>query len=1224
MIVQRGKLSEQYLRLWCLANNQGIQELREFMRDSKFRLQYSDINDIRKLLTPGQELHILTDKVWWFLVIGISVTVTLFTIYCLSRDIDSLYVHFYYFPIVLLAYRYSWKGFGGAVLLGFSYVVLVLLFKGTANGVFLEAALNFIVFFSVAMFISFSSMQLKKIQDALKKFCAVQESYLLQAPAIVMILDWEGTIKLLNAKGCEILECNFEEIKGRRWVDVFARDDQKENIGAYFHDLVRGVSDPYREIEFNMVTMKGREKTIRWFFTVLNESDGTGILSYGEDITEEKATLEIIRERDNFQQMLLDNMLAGMVIIDAKTHTIENINKAAAVLVGMPGDRIIGRQCNRFLCPAQKGNCPVTDKNQIIDNEDRVLLCHDNLPIPILKSVKSFQYNGREKLLELFIDITDRKKAEETLRLNEEKYRLIFESFIDLYFQTDMEGVIIEVSPSVYDLSGWRVEELIGNSVSMIYENAADRNILIQKLQWENTITGFETRMMKKDGQPIPVSINARLLHCSDGKPKGIAGTIRDMTTVKKAEDQIRNSLAELGQTNRHLEEISQTANEMAVKAREASLAKGQFVAVVSHELRTPMNAIMGMTGLLLDTELTKEQQQYAEIVRSSSENLLYLINDILDFSKMEANRLELEILYFDLDAALAESIEMLAVRAQEKGLELTYMIKPDVPLLLKGDPARLRQCIVNLVGNSIKFTEHGEINVVVSLDAVAGDTVTLSFAVKDTGIGIPEELQGKLFHAFSQVDSSSTRKYQGTGLGLAITRHIVEKMGGEIHVESREGKGSVFTFTAQMILADADSSGADDKKELLKGIKVLVVDDNLTNRIIVTTYLKSWGCSVISAYNGTEAIDQMVRAVRRNDAFNVVLLDMLMPDSDGLDVARKIRNTPDAGTVHVIIMSSLNHLEDINNPDKIDFIDDYLTKPLRPSKLLSTLTSVISGGVDRADAFGKAVEEPRSFRKKNNALILIVEDNPVNQKVATVMVQKLGYRADVAANGREAIDALGLIPYDLVLMDCLMPEMDGYTATGKIRNGASGARNKDIPIIAMTAGAMEGDREKCLKAGMNDYISKPVQVTRLKNSLQHWLKNVTNAGQNREKSDTTGKKTDDVIFDDTEYMKRLMNDRTMGQEILEAFMQDIPVQVVKLKEFVSIGDIQGARIQAHSIKGAAANVAARSLSSLALKMENFAKASSLEDVKTLMPGIENELVQLKSEVNKAGYRLLN
>jgi signal transduction histidine kinase/DNA-binding response OmpR family regulator len=546
------------------------------------------------------------------------------------------------------------------------------------------------------------------------------------------------------------------------------------------------------------------------------------------------------------------------------------------------------------------------------------------------------------------------------------------------------------------------------------------------------------------------------------------------LINVQKGLKTTKNTLEKEIDQRRQIEEELVLARDAAM---ESAQLKSEFLANMSHEIRTPMNGVIGMAGLLIDTKLTSEQREFAETIRNCGDSLLTVINDILDFSKIEAGKLNFEILDFDLRTTVEESVELLAEKAQTKQIEIASLVHSKVPVALKGDPGRLRQVLMNLIGNALKFTEAGEVVVqarTVKEDATAA---TIRFAVTDTGIGISKAAQKNLFHAFTQADGSTTRKYGGTGLGLSISKQLVELMGGEIGVESKAGEGSTFWFTATFAKQSTDAQPA--KPRGLENLRILLVDDNSTNRNILTHQVKYWGMEAVEASSGQEALE----IIRHSEQpFDLAILDLMMPGMDGFELAREIKSSPGNAKLALVMLTSFNERSHGSIAEEIG-IGAYLTKPVKQAQLFETLGTVVATArpTIREEVLTSVLSRPES-RPLSTKLILLAEDNMVNQKLATRQLLKLGYRA----NGREALEALTRISYDLVLMDCQMPEMDGYQATSEIRRREGTL--KRTPIVAMTANALEGDRDRCLSAGMDEYITKPVKPEQLSVILEKFL----------------------------------------------------------------------------------------------------------------------------------------
>jgi len=692
-----------------------------------------------------------------------------------------------------------------------------------------------------------------------------------------------------------------------------------------------------------------------------------------------------------------------------------------------------------------------------------------------------------------FQDVSERHKME--VRLLEEQQRLqnILDGTRAGTWDWDVQTGECIFNERWAEIVGYSLKDLNGRIETWQKlthpDDLARSDYLLQK-HFRGEIDFYESSVRMKHLQGHWVWIHNRgrvVARDSDGKPLRMVGTHVDITQRKEAEERLKAALQRSNSMNIELEEQTRRSQRLAEQAESANVAKSLFLANMSHEIRTPMNGVIGMTNLLLESPLTSEQRQNAEIVRSSGESLLSLINDILDFSKIEARKLELEYIHFDLRNTMEEVTGMLALNAQEKNLEISCLINEDVPSDVMGDPGRLRQIVVNLAGNAIKFTERGEIVIRVENEGTSDGKAMLCINIEDSGIGIPSNKLPNLFQAFTQVDAGTTRKYGGTGLGLAICKQLTELMNGTIGAESEVDKGSRFWCRIPFPVVDArgEESGANLWDEY-SHLQILVVDNHEGQRKALVSQIRQWGCRVEEAEEAGAALLMLRNAVTRKDPIQVLVTDVLLGQVvSGEMLGKQIKADPQLCDTYLIMLTTIGLRGDVSRLNGIGF-SGYLTKPVRRNALRECISLIFNGSQEPEKQIVTRHVIHENHRR--NARILVVEDNLINQKVVTAMLAKLGYKCELVNNGKEALEILSQGHFDLVLMDCQMPTMDGFEATQKLRNMEVASQKSQVPVVALTANAMQGDREKCIEAGMNDYLSKPLNGEELKEVLNRWI----------------------------------------------------------------------------------------------------------------------------------------
>lgn len=801
-----------------------------------------------------------------------------------------------------------------------------------------------------------------------------------------------------------------------------------------------------------------------------------------------------------------------------------------------------------------------------------------------------------EKSAELYRDNLERQQAEKALRISEERFRSLCASSPIGIFQTDALRKCLYTNTAWQAITGFTLEESLGEGwIRALHPE--DRDEISR--EWAAAAAvgeGFsrEFRMMSAIGEARWVHARLSTLRNDAGEVVGYVGTTEDITARREAEESLR---------------AAKEAAEVATRAKSA------FLATMSHEIRTPMNGVIGMTGLLFDTDLTPEQRQYAETIRGCGQSLLTLINDILDFSKIEARKLQMEIVDFDLRTAVEEAVELVAERAHAKKLELVVIVHHNVPAGLCGDPGRLRQVLTNLVGNAIKFTGSGEVVVRARLVEESDRSAILRFEVIDTGIGLSSESIDKLFQPFSQADGSTTRRYGGTGLGLAICKQLVGLMGGSIGVESTPGKGSTFWFTAAFEKVSETALALPAPRKDLRGVRLLIVDDNETNRELLRAQTSAWGMISDVAHDAKQAL-VMLRSRVAVAPYEIAILDMMMPVMDGLELGHAIREEASLASVRLLLLTSSGQVGQGEASRRTGF-QGYLTKPVREAHLYDCLRTLMGlSPEDKQEAVDRLVTSHslREEAARNRARILVVEDNEVNQMVAVRILDKLGYRTDVAANGLEAVDAHASRTFDAILMDCQMPEMDGYEATGAIRR-AEAVTGKHTPIIAMTANAMQGDREKCLAAGMDDYISKPIRREDLVATLRRFISVPTSSGADLGRSNQAEAHEEPVDHAVIQELRGVAH-RDQGDfvvELIDQFLQDSTSRLAVLRTAIEGRDTSGITKAAHGLKGSSGTMGARRMATLCARLEAAGRLGQTSGTTELVRELDSEFRKVRA-----------
>jgi PAS domain S-box-containing protein len=1001
----------------------------------------------------------------------------------------------------------------------------------------------------------------------------------------------------------------------KEWVsdrELYARvlhPEDRERILAEYR-RTRDTDEPFRA-EYRMIA---RDGSVHWFHdeaAVIRDETGRPAYFHGFllDITEQRKLAEALRSSEEqlrrqrqYVESLVEINPTAVVTVD-RDGVVTSWNLAAEELFGYSRDEAIGRNLDDLVVGQDLRRQAVSYDEALRAGRfhtvtrrarrDGTLADVELIVVPVIEGSDATGY------LVIYHDISE-------LQRQKQYYQSLLEVSPTAIVTIDPDHKVTSWNPAAEKLFGYSREEAIGQDIDALVANseAVHHEAVRLSRQTEAGEVRLATRRTRKDGSLVDVDVRSVPIRVGD-QMVGLYALYHDISELQRAREE----------------------------AEAATQAKSAFLATMSHEIRTPMNAVIGMTGLLVDTELTPEQRSYAEVIRSSGEALMAIIDDILDFSKIEAGRLELERRPFDLRGCVESALELVAASASGKGLNLAYLFDHGLPSAIVGDATRLRQILINLLNNAIKFTDTGE--VVLSVDGkalesgeeVAGRWHRLHFAVRDSGIGIPRDRQSRLFASFSQVDASTTRRYGGTGLGLAISKRLCELMGGTIWVESQVGKGSTFHFTIQAEqasgLAPADRQGPPPQ---LRGRRVLIVDDNATNRRILVRQAESWGMLARDTASPARALEW----IRRGDPFDLAILDMEMPEMDGVGLAEEIGRYRDARALPLLLLTSLGSREGVRGGAEFAA---SLTKPIKPSQLYDTLMSVFGAAPAGVQAPTPREGPVERLAERMPLRILVAEDNVVNQQVALLLLRKLGYRAEVTANGLEALQALEREPYDVVLMDVQMPTMDGLEATRRIHQRWPQGRRPHV--IAATASAMEEEREACLAAGMDDYLSKPIRMEELAAALRrcrpHAAPRLPATAQASgvgplappEHEPRRGPLPTGVL--DPAALERLTetigDDRGLRTALIDTFLREVPRMVEGARRGLQQGQAEEVRRAAHTLKSNGATFGATSLSELSRQLESLARSGIPEGAAELLGQIDAEFERVRTALEAVRER---